>query len=352
MGTAASHIMIETFLAWWAQHLLAWLPARLRGTLRGSGRQADALVVESLPAGGLALLARRGGREAALGSFGPGAAGEAALRAVLGGRRGPLVLRPPPGVLLQRPVELPLAAERDLEQVLRYEMDRLTPFALDEVHWGWAVERRDRARARVHVLLLVAPKVALEPVLAALRRAGASPAALETAGPAPYAVSLDPGRPGQERRRRRLLAAAATGCAALAAVAASLPFVQQSLAMGGIERRIAALQPQVDHAQALRRRIASGASGAGVLAMQRAATGDALAVLAAVTDVLPDDTYLTELTLHGRVLTLTGQSGAAARLISALSADPKLRDPAFIAPVTRNELAKADQFSIRAGLAP
>lgn len=343
--------MIETFLAWWAQHLLAWLPARLRGT----GRQADALIAEVLPAGGgLALIARRGGRETALGSFGPGAAGEAALQAALGGRRrGPLVLRPPAGVLLQRPVELPLAAERDLGQVLRYEMDRLTPFALDEVYWGWAVERRDRARGRVHVLLLVAPKAALAPVLATLRRAaGESPVALETAGAAPHTIPLDPGRPRQERRRRRVLAAGAAVCAVLALVAAGLPFVRQSLAARGIERQIAALRPQVNQAQALRQRITNGAAGADVLATQRSATGDALAVLATVTDVLPDDTYLTELTLHGRVLTLTGQSGAAARLISALSTNPALRDPAFIAPVTRNETAKADEFSIRAGLAP
>ena len=340
--------MIELFLAWWAQHLLAWLPARLRGT----GRQPDALIAEMLPAGGVALLARRGGREAALGNFGPTAAGEAALQSALGSRRGPLVLRPPRGVLLQRPVELPLAAERDLGQVLRYEMDRLTPFALDEVYWGWAVERRDRVRGRVHVLLLVAPKAAMAPVLAVLRRAGASPEALETAGAAPHAIPLDPSRPGQEQLRRRVLAFAAAVCAVLAVMAAGLPFVQQSLAMGTVDRRIKTLRPQVDQAQALRRRIASGTAGADVLATQRAATGDALAVLATVTDVLPDDTYLTELTLHGRVLTLTGQSAAAARLIEALSANPRLRDPAFIAPVTRNEMAKADQFSIRAGLAP
>ena len=340
--------MIELFLAWWAQHLLAWLPARLRG----AGRQPDALIAEMLPEGGVSLLARRGGRETALGSFGPGAAGEAALQDTLGSRRGPLVLRPPPGVLLQRPVELPLAAERELGQVLRYEMDRLTPFALDEVHWGWAVERRDRIRGRVHVLLLVAPKAALAPVLAVLRRAGASPEALETAGAVPHAIPLDPGRPGQERWRRRVLAVAAAGCAVLAVVAVGLPFVQQSLAMGTVDRRIKALRPQVDQAQALRRRIASGAAGADVLATQRAATGDAMAVLATVTDVLPDDTYLAELTVHGRVLTFSGQSGAAARLISALSANPALRDPAFIAPVTRNETAKADQFSIRAELAP
>ena len=146
--------------------------------------------------------------------------------------------------------------------------------------------------------------------------------------------------------------AMAAVCAALALVAVGLPFVQQALAARRVEAQIKRLSPDVDKAQALRRKVASGAMGADVLANQRAATGNALAVLATVTDVLPDDTHLTELTLRGRVLTLTGQSAAAARLISALSAASILRDPTFIAPVTRNEMAKADQFSIRAGLAP
>jgi general secretion pathway protein L len=339
--------MIDAFLAWWAQHLLAWLPARLRGT----ARLTDALVAEMLPGNGLALLARRGGREAALGSFAPGAAGEASLRAALAGRRGPLIARPSPGVLLARPVELPLAAERELGQVLRYEMDRLTPFAPDDLYWGWAVERRDRARGRLHVSLMLAPKAAVEPALAALRRAGARPSALEVAGTA-HLIPLDPGRPRQERRLRQVLAAAAACCAVLALVAVGLPFALQSVASRKVERRIASLDPTVEETQALRRRIASGAAGAGVLAQQRAATGDALAVLATVTTLLPDTTYLSELTLHGRVLTLTGQSAAAAQLIPELSADPAIRDPAFIAPVTRNETARADQFSIRAELAP
>jgi len=344
--------MIEAFLAWWAQHLLAWLPARLRG----AGRQPDGLIAEMLPpgapsGGGLALFARRGGREAALGRFSPGAAGETALRAALAGRRGPLLVRPAPGALLVRPVELPLAAERELGQVLRYEMDRLTPFSPDDLYWGWEIERRDRARGRLHVLLFLTPKAAIEPALGTLRRAGAKPAALEAPGTS-LLIPLDPARPGQERRRRQMLAIGTSACAALALVAIALPFVLQAAVAHGIERRIAALRPQVDQAQALRQRVANGTAGANVLAQQRAATGEALAVLATVTNLLPDDTYLSELTLHGRVLTLSGQSAAAARLIQELSADPTIRDPAFIAPVTRNETARADQFSIRAELAP
>jgi hypothetical protein len=45
---------------------------------------------------------------------------------------------------------------------------------------------------------------------------------------------------------------------------------------------------------------------------------------------------------------MSGQSATAARLISALAADPAIRNPAFSAPVTRNETTHTDLFSIRA----
>ena len=72
------------------------------------------------PQGSLArpLRARRGG--AALG------------RAMLASRRAPAaVLRLPPGLVLERQVTLPLAAEQGLDRVVRYEMDRFTPFAAE-----------------------------------------------------------------------------------------------------------------------------------------------------------------------------------------------------------------------------
>jgi general secretion pathway protein L len=77
-----------------------------------------------------------------------------------------------------------------------------------------------------------------------------------------------------------------------------------------------------------------------------------LAVLAAVTDIVPDDTWLTELSLRQGRLSLGGQSPAAARLIPALAADPMFRNPAFAAPVTRAPDGHADLFVIRAELAP
>ena len=47
---------------------------------------------------------------------------------------------------------------------------------------------------------------------------------------------------------------------------------------------------------------------------------------------------------------MAGRSGGAARLIGLLSADPTIRDPAFVAPVTRADSGGGDIFSIRAEL--
>lgn len=329
--------MITQVLTWWIRQLLEWLPLQLR-----QSRFQNTIIAEAVPSG-ITLLARRRGTEVPLGLLGSGSR-PATMRSRV-------ALRLPPGILLQCPVDLPLAAERDLPGVLRYEMDRLTPFNADELYWTWRVLGRNRARGRVQVLLLLVPRAAVEASLGALRRGGAALFALEAADGS-FVIPLAPTDPRRQRWRRNVLATGAAACAGLAIAAVATPFVLQSLAADTIERGIAGLRPKVERADALRRRIAGGVAGSNVIAAQQAETGDPLAVLSAVTDALADDTYLRELTLRSRVLTLAGQSAVAARLIPALAAAPALRDPAFTAPVTRNDTAQTDLFSIRVLVAP
>ena len=348
--------MVNEFLSWWSRQLLSLAPARLASEDQRGGSALLALARPGDRTAGLDLLLRRRGQETALGRFGLDDAGLRGMRAALAGqpRAAAVVLRLPAGQVLEQSVALPLAAERDPERVLHYELDRLTPFAPDEVYWGWSVARRDRARGRLHLALLVVPKAGLLPQVAALEAVGAAPTMLEGPGAdgLPRRIALHRARSGRERWHRRGLVAAASACAGLAAVAAGLPFVQQSAAADAVEARIAALQPAIAQADALRREIAAAAGSNDVIAAERARVGNALGVLATVTDVLPDDTYLTDLQLQGRVLTLTGQSAAAARLIGLLAAEPALRNPAFTAPVIRNEPGRAEGFAIRAEAVP
>lgn len=345
--------MLNEWLTWWMQQLLSLLPGGVRPGAGGRGSAVTLALTANFASVDLSV--RRGGRVGQLGRFPLTAAGMEAMRGAVGGRGGARAgaqagvaeLLLPPGLLLDQAVVLPLAAERDPERVLGYEMDRLTPFAAADLFWTWVVERRDRVRNQVHLRLYLTPRAPLLPVMQALAAAGVRLARIGAGG-----VSIKLDRAPVSAWRRRVPAALAAACVLLGVGLAAAPFIRQSREANMIERRISAARPAVDQAEALRRRAAAAAAGVDVLAAQRATSGDVLETLAVLTNTLPDDTVLTDLSMHARGIVITGQSGAAARLIAALAAEPGLRNPAFAAPVTRNDTTKSEGFSIRAEIAP
>jgi general secretion pathway protein L len=246
---------------------------------------------------------------------------------------------------------LPLAAEADLASVLRYEMDSITPFAVEELFWTWSVVRRDREQRRVHVRVSLVPKIALPSLSAVLEGLGTAPSWLEATTPAgaPRVIPLGHMAASEQRHRRNLRFALA-GTAVLMIASIVLPFILQSVAQARVEDRISALEPRVRLAETLRARITRDSSAATLIAAEQGRVGDPLAVLSAVTAALPDDTFLTDLSIREGRLEITGESKAAAKLIAVLAASPTIRDPAFIASVTHAENG-SDAFSIHAGIA-
>ena len=332
--------MIGAFAVWWLQQMRDMLPARWR-----RGAAADALIVAAEPAG-LTLIRRRRGQERRLGVLPPDA-GAADLRRLLPrGAAGRVVLRSET-LLLQRDVTLPLAAVAAIGRVLHYEMDRLTPFRSADVVCDWATLRRDAAQGQLHLRLWLLPFAAVQPALEALARLRLTAESVEAATPDGMlrTLRLDRATTGP----RTVLRLAAAVCAGLAVLAVALPFVRQSLVSAAVEARIVSLRRPVAEAAALRR---TGSAGTDLFAAERARLGDALSTLAAVTDALPDDTFLTEFALRQRRLRLGGQSLAAAALIPRLAADRRFRNPTFTAPVTRSDTGHADLFAIQAELAP
>jgi general secretion pathway protein L len=161
-------------------------------------------------------------------------------------------------------------------------------------------------------------------------------------------VHAEPGRVARERLAWRL---AVGGCAAMAAATIAVPVLRQSLALAAVEDRIAELRPQVEQAEMLRQRIAAGSAGSGRIAAARQQAAEPLMILAALTDTLPDDTWLASLSLRQRHLMLEGHSAAANRLIAALASEPLLHNPSFAAPVMRAETG-GELFTIQAEAGP
>ena len=345
--------LVNNMIVWWAGQMRDLLPTRLRDATD----RADAVIATQSPnTATLTVAFRRRGRETPIGTFGTDAAGTTELRRrVALGRRSPrAILSLLAREVLERPVILPLVTEPELDRVLAYELDRLSPFAAGEVFWTYAVERRDAAAGRIHLRLALVPRAGAEVALGALRAAGLVPAGLiaPRAAGGSWFLRLDgPGAVGTSPGRRRALQLTAAGCAALFLVTVGLPFLRQQRALDVAAARIAAARPAVAEVEAIRRRVAERAGGRDAIAAEAARLGRPLEALAALTTILPDDTFLTALTLRQGVATLNGRSVASARLIAVLSADPSVRSAAFTAPVTRQEGGQADAraevFTIR-----
>lgn len=233
-------------------------------------------------------------------------------------------------------------------------MDRETPFEQEEVYWKHVVEAVDRRRQQLRVRLFLAPKYRLEPLLSALAQVGLAPRWVEIADAGAAGMLVPINGDGNRRldRSHRLLWPAAGCCAVLALGAAVTPFVRQSLQLTSLNQQLRAARLTAGKAEALRREIDRLARGADLIRGEAEKAGRPLDVLAAVTRIFPDDTYLTEFELRQRKLTLSGRSAGAARLIGSLAADGGFRNPAFAAPVTRLEALHAEVFTINADVAP
>jgi general secretion pathway protein L len=345
--------MVREFFTWWFGQLAELLPRELRKSVLDAG---DALVITpigSLSQGIEAVTAdlRKNGKESTLGHFAVGAVGLAELPRAAGRAT---VLRLSEADVLAKNLSLPLAAERELDQVLAFEMDRETPFKPEELYWNYRITASDRQAGRLSVRLLVVPKASLDLLLTDLAAVGIQPRRVEIAdGPdRGFYVPLNGDGSHSHPASNRLLWPAAVSCAVLAIAAVVTPFVRQEITIASLEREINVSRAAAAEAESLRQEIDRLSGSAGFIESERDKAGRPLIVLAAATRILPDDTYLTEMELRQRKLTLSGRSAGAARLIGALAADGEFRNPGFSAPVTRLEALRAELFTINAEVGP
>jgi general secretion pathway protein L len=338
------------FLDWWLSQLKDLLP----GAGRGTAQRTSAVIVltplsQPTSAGAVSVRIERRGKPENIGHISLDRGGLEKLRRAAAslGRTPPTVIEVPPETVLEKELILPLAAERELDQVLLLAMDRETPFAADEIYWNGEIERRDRSARSMTVRLIMVAKAQIADLIATLSRAGLTPTAMIGVGSDHRRVTIPIDR-GTKPRRSIAVASMSWACGALAAAAIAVPFVQQSIALRQVNDRIEALRPTVDMVERLRDRAVDDRRQIEALAVQRAALGDPLLMLAAVTAAIPDDTWLSTLEYSQGKLRLSGQSKAASHLIGDLSRSAALRNPEFTAPVTRAEDGKVDVFTIAA----
>ncbi len=342
--------MIQAFLDWWIEQLAGLVPPGMR-RLECAGQGGVLLSADETSVN--ALLRWRSG-SARVGRFPSDRHGlETLAREVrkASRRRTAIVLEVPPGGTLRKTLRLPLLARKNLRQVLEMEMEHETPFAPDEAIWDYRITHQDRAAGRMDVELILVPRERIAPVYDMLRQAGLPPDAVEVEDDSEARLQIPlqgASAPSRAVGRAALAMAALAGLLAIAA--AALPYIRLEQALLEARAEVAALQDKAATAATLRDELKRLSRPMAFLARERARVPDPLAVMAAATRAIPNDTYLTEFALRGERVTLVGLSPAAASLIGVLSAAKPLRDPTFGAPVVRPDGNKLELFTISATL--
>ena len=265
-----------------------------------------------------------------------------------------------PEKVLRKILALPAATEAGLANVLRFEMDRHTPFTSEQVYYGYRILQRDRAHQRLQVELLVVPRDYLDGLLLRLEELGVHPLrvslGLEPAASEGEAepdwrgnpINLLPGNRRREVRRdwrgdRRLQGMVVL---AILALLVGFPLLQQRQQASHLTEELNKPRAAAERAAKVREELQRLEAGSDFLRRQQAEATVPLNVLKELTTLLPDTTWLSRFELNGERVRMEGESAEASALIGLFEKSTTLQNVSFGSPITSNPRTQKDRFSL------
>lgn len=345
------------FFRWWGEELRNALPAQLRARMQyarrrllmqvGDGEIAlsieDAEAVQSLDALATDLDAQLQQQRVR----------ELLLRHELTQMSRDLLLSE--SAVLSTEVVMPLAAETNLRQALAYEMDRHTPFQVEEVFYNWRILSRDREAGQLHIELYVTPRESVEADIELLKRLGLAPTGVDVAigdGPdkEPLGINLLPESLRyhivNQQNRLNWIIGAVTVFLLVFVMAQSLWLREHQLE--AIGDAIDSVRAEALAVRQIRKQIDDASDAAGFLQSRKIENGYRVEVLAELTRVLPSDTYLDRLSMHADNVQMQGKSSNAQSLIELINNSPYFENASFRGPTRLDTRSRKEIFDLSA----
>jgi len=335
-------IPVRDLIDAWRGELAACVPKRLRPLLVGRDRR---LLV--LPQDGEArvYLAEEDSRRL-LGTLNGDAEGvpdPAALAAQV--QRTVVVL--PAEQVLRRSLSFPGQVRDNLQQVLRYEMDRLSPFPGDQVYFDTQVSGLSRRGDRILVQLALCRRDRTEPWLQRLRELGLPVDQVTWDGAWPRANLL----PVAERPRRSMRGLTTTVALLsvvllLGAAVLVTPLWQRGQLLDTLQADLAGVRKAAQQVDKLRADLERARQGSVAVLQRKIDQPRVLDLLRELTVRLPDGTWIQNLDVDKGGIQMRGESTQATALIALLEKSSGVHGVSFASPVTQVAQTGAERFNI------
>lgn len=269
-----------------------------------------------------------------------------------------VVLLLPEALALKRTISMPLAAERELKQAIRYDLDRQTPFNPDDIFFDYRVVDRRPDTSQMDIELVAVPKQNLERQRTELNQAGLGLHRIDI-----QASNQDQALAGTgynllpyEQRARRINRRGRFHLV-LGAVAIFLLGIVMWQSLSLRRDALGAYETAADEARQEARLVANmttefedALEAARFLNTQHEQRPPIIVLLNEITRVVPDDTYLQRLIIKECEAQLQGLSGSAQKLIELVNQSEFLSGASFRGPISIDPRTNRERFNLVANL--
>jgi general secretion pathway protein L len=260
-----------------------------------------------------------------------------------------IVLRLPQHEVLGANVWLPQANARTLRQALHFELERLSPVEPGQLYFDFAPVNHDKPANRVELALRIVRRAVVDDALRVCRGAGLGVAAIAFAGDARPADwrQFPVDQPAHWRLLWRKWNLAVLGGLALALALAALLawYGRNAAAQDMLTDQIAIAEQRAMAVSHIEQDIAQTNSRLGFLSRQKQAPMLA-GILAELSRILPDGTWLNEVEIGGNRVHIRGYSHGAADLVGVIDGSGSFANAQFGAPLVRNPAGNVEQFDL------
>ncbi|MFB1487210.1 MULTISPECIES: PilN domain-containing protein [unclassified Thiocapsa] len=257
------------------------------------------------------------------------------------------VLMIPREDILTRSVSLPAQVRANLPQVIRYELDRLSPFQPADVLYDFLAKAGPKGAPRLRVELALCRRDLASAWVRRMRDAGAPIDRIAWEGAWPSANLL----PTAERPKRRLDLFSAdkllwAAVAILLAAALVGPLWQQKRTAEALDAEVRRARVEAVAVDDLRQELERARLGSTAVLRQKRDEPNILVLLRELSDRIPDDTWIQTLDYNNGQVELRGESGQATALIALLEEAPGIDGVSFRSPVTQVPQTGKERFNI------
>lgn len=266
------------------------------------------------------------------------------------------VLRLTENEALAKTVNLPLAAQANIAQVVSYELDRYSPFKADQVYFATHLERIDTEALQIAVQLLLVPRKMLETLYNDCKNLGITPHYVDVEiypnnlQQLHSAYNLLPShlQPKVKNTSRRIIVGLLTLAVILSITTLALPVWLEYQAVEELQTKISKIDKEVKAVKSLQAEMDTLREETQLLINEKTVMPPVVAILNEISALMKDDSWLSYLQYSDSHLQLQGESQAASNLLADLEASDYFANVSFASPVTQDKASGMERFQITA----